>query len=86
MTQERNPLLQYLDRMTPDARDAFAFRAGSSYSALRLAANGYKTGGKLSISPEFAARIEKADLTGTLRREALSPTCAACPYSCQAST
>ena len=78
---ERNALLQYLDHMTPDARDAFANRAGSSYSALRLAANGYKTGGKLQLSPEFAARIEKADLTGTLHRAALSPTCAACPYS-----
>ena len=65
---ERNPLLQYLDHLTPDTRDAFALRACSSYAALRLAANGYKTGGKLSISPYFAARIEKADLTNTLRR------------------
>lgn len=78
---ERNALLQYLDHLTPDARESFANRAGSSYDTLRLAANGYKTDGRLQLSPEFAARIEKADLTGTLRREALSPTCAACPYS-----
>ncbi len=78
-----NALKHYLERLNPEERLAFAYRAGSSYAALRLAANGYKTKGKLQISPEFAARIEAADLTGTLKRGQLAPTCAVCPHYCQ---
>ena len=35
---------------------------------------------RIAITPEFAARIEKAS-RGALPREKLSPVCAACPYS-----
>ena len=77
-----NALKHYLDRLPAGERAAFALRAGTSYTTLRLAANGYKTDGKLQISPEFAARIEKADLTGTLKRQHMSPTCAVCPHAC----
>ncbi len=76
-----NALKAFIATMTPDELAAFAERAGSSPGAIRLAAQGYKTGRLLAVSPEFAARLEQADTTGTLLREEMSPTCAKCPYS-----
>jgi hypothetical protein len=75
-----NPLKTYLKRLTIKERQAFAERAGSSDGSLRLAANGYKTSGKLVISPAFAARLEEAS-GGVLKREQLSEACALCPYA-----
>lgn len=76
-----NPLKAFIAAMTPDELAAFADRAQSSPGTIRLAAQGYKTGRLLSVSPEFAARLEQADTTGSLLREEMSPTCGACPYS-----
>ena len=75
-----NPLKTYLRRLTVEQRVAFAERAGSSDTSLRLAANGYKTDGVLVITPAFAARLEAAS-NGELKREELSSTCAQCPYA-----
>ena len=75
-----NILIDYLAALTPEARAAFAEKAGSSPMSLRLAAHGYKTGGKLSLSPEFAARIEAAS-EGELPRTLLSDTCAKCLFA-----
>ena len=75
-----NPLLEYLKSMPPKARAAFAANAGTSPGALRLAAKGYRTGGRLAISPELAARLERAS-GGLLKRADLSPVCAACPHA-----
>jgi len=76
----KNPLLTYLNSLSPAERETFAKAAGSSVNSLRLAANGYKTNGKLAITAEFAARIEKAS-GGVVRRQDTSDTCKKCPYS-----
>lgn len=76
-----NPLIKYLNTKTPADRKVFAEAAGSSATSMRLAAHGYKTGGKLAITPEFAARIEAAS-DGALCRTELSGVCAACPLAC----
>jgi len=75
----KNPLLTYLNSLSQDERKAFAMRAGSSVDALRLAAHGYKTQGKVAITAEFAVRIEKAS-GGAVRRQTLSDTCKKCPF------
>lgn len=76
-----NPLKAFIATMTPEELSAFAERAQSSPDAIRITANGYKTGRLLSVSPAFAARLEQADPTGCLLREDLSPVCAKCPYA-----
>lgn len=73
-----NPLKQHLDQLTPAKRVAFAERAKTTPESLRIAANAYRTG-KLNLSPEFAARIERAS-KGELHRAQLSPVCARCPH------
>lgn len=75
-----NPLLQFLNSLTPAQREAFAKAAKSSPTSLRLAANGYKTEGKLNITAEFAARIEKAS-RNALPRQTLCDTCKKCPHA-----
>lgn len=75
-----NILLDYLASLTPAERAAFAKKAGSSAMSLRLASHGYKTGGRLALSPDFAARIEAAS-DGKLSRTLLSETCAKCPFA-----
>lgn len=75
-----NPLKEYLDTLTAVQRVTLAIRAKTSPGALRLTAAAYRTKGKLSISPEFAARLEKAS-KGALTRTQLAPVCAACPLA-----
>lgn len=75
-----NALLRFLKTLTLAQRKKFAARAGSSDMSLRLAAHGYKTKGKLVITPEFAARIEEAS-DGALCRTQLSQVCCACPHA-----
>lgn len=75
-----NPLSRYLKTLTPEQREQFADAAGSSPASLRLAAKGYKTEGCLSLTPEFAARLEKAS-GGALSRSELSPVCCDCPFA-----
>ena len=74
-----NPLKQYLDTLSPAQYAAFAVRAGTSTDTLRVTAGAYRTGG-LALSPEFAARLEKAS-RGALRRQDLAPVCAKCPHT-----
>jgi hypothetical protein len=74
-----NPLLKFLNSLTVEQRATFAEAAKSSPGSLRLAAHGYKTGGKLDLTPEFAGRLASAS-GGALRREQLSDTCAHCAY------
>ena len=76
-----NPLKEFLAARSPAEIAEFAERAQTSPGALRLAAMGYKTGRKLILSPEFAARLEQADTSGSLLREEMSPTCGRCPYA-----
>lgn len=75
-----NPLLKFLNGLTVEQRAEFAEAAKSSPGSLRLAAHGYKTDGKLDLTPEFAGRLAAAS-DGALRREQLSETCAKCPYA-----
>ena len=76
-----NVLRAYLAGLSPAEIEKFAERAQSSPGAIRLAAVGYKTDRMLAVSPEFAARLEQADPTGTLLREDMSTVCGACPYA-----
>ena len=80
MSDKTNPLLDYWQGLTPEGRNTFARRAGSSIGAIRLAAHGYKTDGELDITPEFAARLEMAS-DGVLSRDKLAPVCKACPLA-----
>jgi hypothetical protein len=77
-----NPLKEFLAAKSPEAIAEFAEKAGTSPGTLRLAAQGYKTGRHLNISPAFAARLEEADTSGSLLREEMSDVCRSCPYAC----
>lgn len=76
-----NPLIKYLDTLTAKEKADFAHRAGSTAMSVRLAANGYKTKGRLDLTPEFAGRLAAAS-NGALTRGDLSNTCASCSFFC----
>lgn len=81
-----NALQKWLAAATPEEKQALAKHAGSSYGALRQAAGSYKTGGKLSLTPEFADRIiAAADYIHRrglpiLHKGDLSPACRTCKF------
>lgn len=77
-----NPLITWWQQATPEQKRVLAELSGTTVAAMHQAAHAYRSDGQLRITPEFAARIERASaqLEGLplLRREDLSPTCAAC--------
>lgn len=80
-----NVLHAWWNRSTPEQKKVLAELTGSTVAALHQAAHAYRSAGSLRITPDFAARIEKASgqIEGlpVLRREDLSPTCGACDYA-----
>lgn len=81
-----NELKRWLKQATPEEKASVKQDAGTTDGALRQACGGYRSGGELNLSPEFAHRL--ADATTKVRRRGLkplsvgvlSPTCAACKY------
>lgn len=81
-----NVLQKWMAAATAEEKKRLAMHAKTTLGALRQAAGGYKTEGKLALTSEFAARIATA--TAILHRKGLpridlgmlSPTCAACKY------
>lgn len=83
-----NPFKAWMQRATKEQKTQLAGDAGSSEAALRQAAEGYRTNGQVSITAEFAARIEVAakkqvNALPKIRREDLCQTCKECPYQKQ---
>ena len=77
-----NALLQWLDRATAEQKKQLAVRAGTTPASLHQMSKAYRTDGQLRITPELAARLEKASneipVRPTLLREQLSPACSKC--------
>lgn len=55
-----NRLAMWLSMATTQQKQAMAELAHSSVAAIRLASKGYRTHGEVDLTPEFAARIERA--------------------------
>jgi hypothetical protein len=85
-----NPLLSWLSKATAEQRKALASSAGLSAGSLHQMSRAYRTDGVLRITPEIAARLEKASLKFPIRpqlkREDLSPACGACDLARQCRT
>lgn len=86
-----NKLARWLALATIHQRELMAQWANSSIAAVRLASKGYRTGGSINLTAEFAGRIEEAvkrvnyeTVDGSnlpeVRREHLCQACAECPY------
>lgn len=81
-----NELKRWLKQATPEEKAGILRDAGTTDGAVRQACGGYRSGGDLNLSPEFAQRLSSA--SGKVRRRGLkpldvgllSPTCAACQY------
>ena len=73
-------LRDYIKRLTKKELAEFCKRAGTTPSAVRWSAYGYRSGGVPALSPAHAAALVDADQTGILKIEELSPTCAACKW------
>jgi len=81
-----NELKRWLKQATPEEKASILQDAGTTDGALRQACGGYRSGGELNLSPEFAHRLTEA--TVKVRRRGLkplnvgllAPTCAACKY------
>lgn len=89
-----NKLARWLALATLHQKALMAQWANSSVAAIRLASKGYRTGGNINLTAEFAGRIEEAvkkvnyeTLGGPslpeVRREHLCQACAECHYQIQ---
>lgn len=81
-----NILQKWMAAAKPHEKVLMAEHAKTTLGALRQAAGGYKTEGKLELTSEFAGRIAAAATAlhrpglPRMDRGMLSPTCGACPY------
>ena len=80
-----NKLRAWMERATPEQKRVLANLAGTTTANLHQASKGYRTGGKLRITPDLARRLEFAsrEIEGMppLYREDLSPPCAGCEFA-----
>jgi hypothetical protein len=72
-----NPFKTWMQESTAEEKRALAAAAGTTYDNLYQMAKAYRTGGKVSVTPDMARRLEKAS-KGALRREDLCPACGRC--------
>lgn len=70
-----NPLQLALIAMTPIQRQKIADKMQISIESLRQMGYAYRTAGKLALSPEMAAKVEKHT---QIPREKLCPACGKC--------
>jgi hypothetical protein len=81
-----NKLQEWMDRATPEQKKQLAEAAGTTLGSLRFTAAARRFNGTVSITPEFARRLELAAATihdaalPTIKREDLCPACAQCEY------
>jgi hypothetical protein len=82
-----NKLKEWLRAATTQQKDELALASGSSVPSIRLAANGYRTDGKVDLTAEFAQRIAKGvELVNvgtelpTVKQEDLCKACFSCSY------
>ena len=74
---------------TPREKEKLAELAGTTVNVLRVAAGGYKTGGALTLTANFAQRLSTASHTlersglPALCQEDMCPACATCKYQVQ---
>jgi hypothetical protein len=80
-----NSLRAWMERATPEQKRVLASLAGTTIANLHQASKGYRTKGKLRITPDLARRLEFAsqqiDDMPVLLREDLSPSCAGCEFA-----
>lgn len=80
-----NQLRAWMERATPEQKRVLAKLAGTTVPNLHQASKGYRTNGKLRITPDLARRLEFAsrEIEGMpqLLREELSPSCAGCEFA-----
>ncbi len=72
-----NPLLEYASALTADAKRDLAQAIGTSPAGLHQIAHAYRTSGKLSLTPDLAARVEAAT-GGAVLREQCCVACGKC--------
>jgi len=79
-----NKIRQWLDAATVPERNKLVRGARTTLGALRQKAGGYRNGGKVSLSPELARRVEiaaakvKRDGLPELKRTEMCGACARC--------
>jgi hypothetical protein len=82
-----NKLKQWMRVASTEQKEQLALASGSSVPSIRLASNGYRTGGEVDLTAEFAQRIANGIAlvnVGTklpeVKQEDLCKACAACSY------
>ena len=77
-----NVLLTWWHAATPEQKKVLAELAGTTVPGLHQTAHAYRSDGKLRVTPEFAARLERASVQiedlPVLWREDMSPACGQC--------
>lgn len=79
-----NSLARWMAKATPVSRERLAHLADTTLGTLRQIAGSYRTKGRPRVTPELAARIERAVKTiggPKVLREELCPACAACEFA-----
>ena len=71
---------QWMSAATADEKKALAQRALTSVDVLYQIVGAYRTGGRISTTPELAKRIELAS-DGEVSRTTLCQACGACEYA-----
>ncbi len=72
-----NPLLEYTSNLTTEGKRDLAAAIGTSPAGLHQLAHAYRTAGKLSLTPDLAARVEAAT-GGAVLREQCCTACGRC--------
>jgi hypothetical protein len=72
-----NPLFEHTKNLTPDAKRSLALAIGTTPAGLHQLAHAYRTSGKLSLTPDLAARVEAAT-GGAVLREQCCVACGRC--------
>lgn len=72
-----NPLKDWWTRATPEQKRNMADEVGTSVGAIHQMAGAYRTDGRVSVSPQVAAKIERAS-GGEIKREELCLACGQC--------
>jgi hypothetical protein len=72
-----NPLLEHTSHLSADAKRDLATAIGTSPAGLHQIAHSYRTSGKLSLTPDLAARVEAAT-GGAVLREQCCVACGKC--------
>lgn len=82
-----NKIRQWLDKATIPERNKLVRGAGTTLGALRQKAGGYRNGGRVSMSPRLARRVELAakkihrEGLPELKRAELCADCGACEFA-----